>query len=217
MSAFIPADPDFGEELPAFRKSEEAIELLARRRSTAADYLADPGPSPDELDAILKIAARAPDHRRVTPFRFIVIEGDDRARAGDALRGAYAVSNPEATPERIEAEARRFARAPAVVAVVSRVAKHHRTPEWEQVLTVGAVCQNMLVAASAYGYAAQWLTEWYAFDPQVAAAFGLLETEDIQERFAGFVYLGSASADPKERARPDMSAITARFADVTPS
>ncbi|MEO1014385.1 MAG: nitroreductase [Pseudomonadota bacterium] len=217
MAAFIVDPPEFGAETPAFRKSRETIELLARRRSTAADYLTTPGPTPEELNAILTIAARAPDHRRVTPFRFIVIEGEDGAKAGEILRAAYVAANQDATPERIEAEARRFLRAPVVIAVVSRVAKHHRTPEWEQVLTAGAVCQNMLVAASAYGFAAQWLTEWYAFDDSVAAGFGLVNDDETDERFAGFVYLGSASAPPKERARPDMAAISARFGDVTPS
>ena len=200
--------PAFGEEVEAARPSAETIALLTRRRSTAADFLAEPGPDRDTLARMLELAARAPDHRRVTPFRFVVFEGGARAAAGDALAEAFAAANPDADPARVEVERRRFNRAPVVVGVVARIDPAHRTPVWEQTLTVGAVCQNLLIAASAHGFAAQWLTEWYAFDEGVSAAFGLAPEEQI----AGYVYLGSASAPPKERARPDMAAITSFYA-----
>ncbi|MBI1392257.1 MAG: nitroreductase [Alphaproteobacteria bacterium] len=207
--------PELGEEAAPCRQSDEAIELLSRRRSTSVEWLTSPGPSSQELSAILRIGARAPDHRRVTPYRFIVLEGEDRATAGAAVARAFAAANPDADQARTDVEANRFMRAPVVVALVSRVDAAHKTPVWEQQLTAGAVGQNLLVAASAYGYAAQWLTEWYAFDAEVARAFGLSHSDAVTERFAGFFYFGSAAAPPRERARPDMATIITRFADIT--
>ena len=116
-------------------------------------------------------------------------------------------NEPAAEEKRIAIERNRFMRAPLVVAVISSVNRAHRTPEWEQILTSGAACQNLLLAASAYGFAAQWLTEWYAFDESVLAALSL----DDNERVAGFVYVGTAKENPKERARPDVAAITSRY------
>lgn len=166
-----------------------------------------PGPDAEALRTILEIAARVPDHRRVHPFRFIVFEGQGRARAGEILARAFKANEPEAKPDRIECERVRFLRAPVVIAVVSAVDKTHRTPEWEQVMTAGAVCQNMLIAASAHGFAAQWLTEWYAYDHSVLEAFGLKSGE----RVAGFIYIGTAKEPPLERQRPDIEALVTGF------
>ncbi len=199
--------PEFGEELPPCRPSDDTIELLNLRRSTAADLLGDPGPDENALYAILRSASRVPDHRRVVPFRFLVFAGDARARAGDVLAEAFKRNEPDAEGPRVEKERGRFARAPVVVAVVSAVDRDHRTPEWEQVLTAGAVCQNMLIAASAHGFAAQWLTEWCAYDEEVRRGFGL----DPAERVAGYVYLGTATENPKERQRPDLAALITQF------
>ena len=200
-------NPEFGQPLPASHPCESALALLQQRRSTPAKCMTGPGPNSEELDTILKIAARAPDHRRVTPFRFIVFEGEARTRFGEILRSVFVEDNPEASKGKADIEAERFMRAPTIVAVVSSVDPYHRTPEWEQILTAGAVCQNMLLGACASGYAAQWITEWYAFDQRVLDRIGLTENE----RIAGYVYIGSAADDPKERARPDMSAIVTRF------
>ena len=181
--------------------------MLRLRRSCPADMLGGPGPDAETLEAILTIAARVPDHRRVTPYRFIVFADEARARFGGVLKDAFLANEPDAEARRVDYEEQRFLRAPVVVAVVSSIDPAHRTPEWEQVLSAGAVCQNMLLAASAHGFAAQWLTEWYAYDANVIAALGLGE----HERIAGFVYLGTAREDPKERARADLKAITAHF------
>ena len=199
--------PELGEALPAAHPSSTAVDMLWRRRSTPADFLGGPGPDPSTLQAILTIAARAPDHRRVTPFRFIIFEGDARARFGEVLKAAYVANEPGAEQQRIACEQNRFMRAPVVVAVVSCVDPAHRTPEWEQILSAGAVCQNMLLAANAHGFAAQWITEWYAYDPQITKALGLSE----QERIAGYIYVGTARENPKERARPDIEAISAYY------
>ncbi len=169
--------------------------------------MTSPGPDADELQSILAIAARVPDHRRVCPYRFLVFDGAARDRAGDILAHAFVANEPEASAERIDAERRRFLRAPVVVAVVSAVDRTHRTPEWEQILTAGAVCQTMLIAANAHGFAAQWITEWYAYDRAVLDAFGL----GPGERIAGFVYLGTAKEAPLERQRPELSDLVSRF------
>ncbi|MEL6365346.1 MAG: nitroreductase [Pseudomonadota bacterium] len=199
--------PEFGAPCAPHLKSDETLRLLATRRSTQAALLAEPGPDGDAVDLMLQIAARVPDHRRVYPFRFVVVEGEGRARIGAAVAAAFAAKNPDAEEKKIDAERARLARAPVVVAVVAATQPEHKTPEWEQVLSVGAVCQNLLIAASASGFAAQWLTEWYAYDPAVLEAMGVRPGE----RVAGFVYIGSASEPPKERPRPDWRSLTTRI------
>lgn len=199
--------PEFGAALPAASASQDTVELLWRRRSTPADCMTGPGPDAETLQAILTIAARAPDHRRVVPFRFIVFEKDARAKFGDVLADVFATDNHDAEQNRIEFERNRFLRAPVVVAVVSSVNPAHKTPVWEQALTAGAVCQNMLIAASAFGFAAQWITEWYAFHDRINEALSLTADEKI----AGYMYIGAAKENPKERARPVLGDIVTQF------
>jgi nitroreductase len=205
MVTFIP--PAFGTPLAAAHPSEETIRLLRLRRSTSADMLTVPGPNAEELQSILYIASRVPDHRRVFPFRFIVFEGEARAAAGEVLARAFKAANPAAEEKHVAIERGRFLRAPAVVGIVARIDSNHKTPEWEQTLTVGAVGENLLIAASAHGFAANWITEWYSYDRAVLEAFGLAPGE----RMAGFVYLGTAKEPPKERLRPDLSGLISRF------
>lgn len=187
--------------------SDAARRLIALRRSTSADRMAEPGPDDEALLAILEMAARVPDHRKLTPFRFIVFKGEARVRAGAILGGRFAALNPEADNARIETERRRFLRAPVVVALVATFVRNHKTPEWEQALTTGAVGLNLLLAASSFGFAGNWLTEWYGYDDAVAEAFGLVPGE----RFAGFVYIGSAAEPPLERQRPELSSIVSTY------
>ncbi|NNU15041.1 nitroreductase [Parvularcula sp. ZS-1/3] len=193
--------------MEAPRLREETLHYLAHRRSLTAAQMQGPGPTSEEVDALLRIAARVPDHRRVHPFRFIVFEGEARSRFGDILESAYAKKEGTEDPACLKIERERFERAPVVVAVVSAVNKEHKTPEWEQILTAGAVAQNLVIAAGAAGFAAQWLTEWYAYDEGVLEAAGLKG----DERLAGWVYLGTPADAPKERARMDASALTERW------
>lgn len=199
--------PDLGDPLPAAWQSAQTLEMLRLRRSTVAANLAAPGPDQPTRDLILSIASRVPDHRRVTPYRFICFEGEARAAAGEILAGAFAAENPGANDEQVAVERTRFLRAPLVVAVVYSPDTAHKTPLWEQTLCAGAVCQNMLLAACASGYAAQWLTEWYAYDEAVLKGFGLGPDEQI----AGYVYIGTASEDPLERPRVDAATITTHW------
>ncbi|MCK5750529.1 MAG: nitroreductase [Oricola sp.] len=203
----IPDYPQLGEDLAPCHPSEATLTMLRRRRSCPADFLEGPGPEAAQLADILAIAARVPDHRRVVPFRFIVFEGEARAQFGAALKAAFLKNEPGADDSKAAYEENRFLRAPVVVAVISKTDPSHRTPEWEQVLCAGAVCHNMLLAASAHGFAAQWLTEWYAYDEAALAALGLAPGEKV----AGFVYIGTAKEDPKERGRPDMASIVSYF------
>lgn len=188
-------------------RSPETVDLLLTRRSAKALTMVEPGPNEDELQTILTAGARVPDHGKLAPWRFIVFKGEARAAFGAELARIYAAVQPGATEDQIGFEANRLTRAPVVVAVVSRVTPGIKIPEWEQVLSAGAVCQNMLVAATALGFGAQWLTEWYAFDPQVNALLGLQENEKV----AGFIYLGSESVAKDERPRPVLADITSEW------
>lgn len=183
-----------------------ALDLLLSRRSGSAKAMTDPGPSPQELDAILKAASRVPDHGKLFPWRFIVFEGDARVRAGQLLVDALATTE-KMTEERTASESVRLLRAPVVVAIVSRVREAIPIPEWEQILSAGAVCQNMLIAAHALGYVANWLTEWYAYHPAVKDGLGLKPGE----RIAGFVYIGTSAVPLEERARPDLAKIVTHY------
>ena len=181
----------------------EVIDFLLNRRSVTARNLTDPGPSEEDLDKILRAAHRVPDHGKLGPWRFIILKGDARIKFGKILGAAYQKENPDAFEELIEVEKERFQRAPVVVAVTSRITPEHKIPEWEQTLSSGAACMNMLNAAHALGLAAQWITEWPAYNDDVARALGAGE----EERIAGFIYIGTAVQSPDERTRPEINDI----------
>jgi nitroreductase len=176
----------------------ETLDLLKSRRSVAPHKLGEPGPTRDEIETLLAIASRVPDHGRLCPWRFIVIGGEARRRIGEAIGAAFRADNPEASAETVEFERNRLARAPLVIGVVSRAAPHVKIPDWEQVMSAGAACMNLVVAANAMGFATSWITEWYAFDGRVLDALGLAPAE----RIAGFVHIGRPTEAPVERPRP---------------
>ena len=141
------------------------IDFLSARRSVKPDRLIAPGPSTEELETILTIASRVPDHKKLAPWRFIVLEGDARARLGEVVAGACVAAEKEAPSHvRLETERTRLMRAPLVIAVVSRITVHRSAPEWEQVLSAGAACLNLCLAANALGYGTSWITEWIAYN-----------------------------------------------------
>ena len=179
------------------------LDLLRARRSVPPMLMSGPGPTRAELDAILAIAARVPDHGKLAPWRFIVIEGEARARIGEVIAAAYAADHPEADAKRLEMERARLAHAPTVVALVSRAGPHIKIPDWEQVLSAGAAAMNLVVAANASGFVTAWLTEWFGYDRRVLDALGLAPTEKL----AGFVHIGRASEVPSDRPRPDLAEI----------
>ena len=155
----------------------------------------------------MEAGMRVPDHGRLTPWRFIVIRGDARETIGNIIATSFKQNNPDAIEEQIEIEQERLTRAPIVIAVVSRVHREHKIPVWEQILSSGAACQTMLIAAQSMGYAAQWLTEWYAYDSGVKTAIGAEADDEI----AGFVYLGNAIGELTDRARPTYDDIVSEW------
>ncbi|MGE0566067.1 MAG: nitroreductase [Pseudolabrys sp.] len=185
----------------------DALDLLKTRRSVKPIEMTGPAPTAAEIDTLLTVATRVPDHGKLTPWRYIVFEGDARLAAGEKLAAIFKTSRPEATDDQVAFERNRLARAPLVVAVVSRAAPHVKIPEWEQQLSAGASAMNLVTAAHAMGFAASWLTEWIAYDDAVRAAFGL----GPNERFAGFVYIGRASKPPEDRPRPNLADVVTRF------
>ncbi|WPP05400.1 nitroreductase family protein [Methylocella tundrae] len=185
----------------------ELIEMLKTRRSAPPATLSGPAPTAQEIETLLTIAARTPDHGKLAPWRFIVFEGDARERAGAIIADVYAQANPGAGAERKAAEQTRLSLAPLVIAVVSRAAPHPKIPEWEQVLSAGAVCMNLVVATNALGFAAAWLTEWYSYNQEVLARLGV----GAGEKIAGFVHIGRNDWRREDRVRPALADIVTRF------
>lgn len=184
----------------------QTLDLLLSRRSGSAKTMKGPGPTADQLRRILAAGVRVPDHGKLTPWRFIVFEGDGRARMGEILAQCIA-GERDTSPERIEQERNRFMRAPVVIGVVSRIREQIPIPMWEQELSAGAVCMTIVLAAHAMGFVANWITEWCAYHPQVLAGIGLRPTE----RIAGFIYIGHPVEPLEDRPRPPVEAITTRF------
>ncbi|PHR93797.1 MAG: nitroreductase [Robiginitomaculum sp.] len=198
--------PQQNAPLEASAASQEVLSFLANRRSTLVKLMQAPGPDAQQLDMILRVAARVPDHRKLTPWRFLLFQDQARADFGVHLAEKFSEDCPNADTERVQFERDRFLRAPLVIGIVSSPKACPRgTPKWEQELSAGAVCMNMLLGARASGFAAQWLTEWYAFDPRIETVLGLGESE----RMAGFLYIGSCDAPLSERPRPDLSDLVA--------
>src|SRR5438105_13414033 len=181
----------------------DALALLKTRRSVKPIDLAGPVPSATELETLLTIAARVPDHGKLVAWRSVVFQGDVRLAAGETIASRFKADHPEATADQVEFERRRLARAPLVVAVVSRAAPHVKIPEWEQVLSAGAAAMNLVHAAHALGYAAKWTTEWYAYDRSVLTLLGLA----AHERIAGFIHIGRPADRPEDRDRPALATI----------
>lgn len=202
----IPPSPAENAPANASRQSAETLALMAERRSTKLMFLQEPGPTPAQLDALLRLAARAPDHGKIGPWRFILIEEDGRARAGEALANVIE-ADAGIDAARLDFERKRFLQAPVSIVVVSTAQPHAKVPEWEQQLSAGAVCYGLLIAAHAMGFAGCWLTEWMAYDARGRAALGLAE----HERIAGIVYLGTAGAAVTERQRADYASRVSKF------
>ncbi|MEH2544766.1 nitroreductase [Bradyrhizobium sp. AZCC 2262] len=185
----------------------DAIELLKIRRSVKPREMSGPGPTASELDTILTIGARVPDHGKLTPWRFIVFEGGARARAGEIIAQVFAKKNPAAPIADIEAEKGRLMDAPLVIAVVSFTRPHPKVPAWEQELSAGASAMNIVTAATALGYGANWLTGWFAFDRDVLDGLGV----KADEKLAGFIHIGTPAKPAEDRPRPVLSDIVTRF------
>ena len=198
MNAKVPPPPEFGEPCP-IERSEAALALLARRRSSSAALLTGPPPSREELQDLLRLAARVPDHGKLNPWRFVILQGAAKAALVEELRRLAAF---QPSPDKAEAALAKLANPPLSVLVVS-TPKPGKQPVWEQELSAGAVCTTMLIAAQAMGYGANWITDWYAFDPKALDVLGIGEGEKV----AGFIHLGASPEPPLERVRPDLDAL----------
>lgn len=195
----------------AAKKSPEMLDYLLRRRSVPVRDIGEPGPSEDQIRTLLTVAARVPDHGRLFPWHFMVFTGAARTQAGEILRRAWAAREPDAAPAKLDLEAEQFLRAPLIIGVISRP-RPGNPPEWEQILSAGAACHNLCLAANTLGFGAIWLSEWYAYDDTVRAEFGL----DARDRVAGFVYIGTPKIPPEERPRPDLDKIVTYWTPATP-
>ncbi len=202
MTQGVSLAPAFAEPLPIV-SAPAVLGFLARRRSASAMALRAPGPTPDELSDLLTIAARVPDHGKLAPWRFIILEGAGKDAYAARLE-ALAAARPDAT--RLISKLGKLRIPPLGVAVISRTTPGE-IPEWEQLLSAGAVCTTLTYAALAMGYGANWITDWYAYDAGARAVLGLAG----DERVAGFVFMGTAAEAPQERVRPDVAALTTRF------
>ena len=202
MATRLPPAPDFGAPLP-IHPSGEALALLAHRRSSAAAFLRAPGPDDEQLMELLRLAARAPDHGKLSPWRFVIMQGQPKAALVERLR-AMATAQPN--PDKAVAALAKLAEPPVSVMVVSSP-KPGQIPLWEQELSAGAVCALFLVAAEAMGFGANWITDWYAYDPAAVEVLGLAQGE----RVAGFIHIGTPEAAPLERDRPDLDRIVSRL------
>jgi nitroreductase len=177
-------------------------DFLACRRSVPARLLGEPGPGDAELERLLQLAVRVPDHGKLEPWRFLLIRGEARERLGEIFRARHAELDPAAAEATLEKDRLRFSCAPTVIAVVARVLADHKIPQQEQVLSAGLSAFTLLLGAQAMGFAAQWLTGWAAYDRGIAATLGL----DEDERIIAFVHIGTAQAEIPERPRPDPAA-----------
>lgn len=179
------------------------FQYLSTRRSIPAPQMTEPGPDRATIESILTLASRVPDHGKLAPWRFIVYRGAERARLGAALCELALSKTPELSDEMQEVERGRLTRAPVVIAVVSTAQPHVKIPVWEQELSAGAVCLNLFMAANAHGFAANWLSEWVAYDDGAKAILGIRP----EEKVAGFLYVGSTSFPQTDRPRPNLADI----------
>lgn len=195
---------DLGTPLPLPVADDAALARLQRRRSAPAQALSAPGPTADQLDVLLETAARTPDHGKLFPWRFVVIEGPAKSELVHALKP---LADNQADPTRAAVVLSKLANPPVTVMVVSAPVPGHKVPVWEQQLSVGAVCMNLEHAADAMGFSASWITDWYAYDPAARPLLGLNDGEQV----AGFIHIGTLSEGPMERPRPDMDRIVSRL------
>ena len=184
-------------------------DYLLTRRSVGIAFLQEPGPNAAELEQILTIGMRVPDHGKIAPWRLIVIDGDNRAKAGQRLAEIAGRNNPSLDEASLDVERKRFLPAPLTIGVISAPQAHPKVPEFEQLLSAGNVALNLVHAAHALGFAASWVTRWYAFDAEAGAMLGAR----AGERFVGFVHIGTPTTSIEDRPRPVLDSIVSRWSD----
>ncbi len=190
-------------------RNEDLINYLKNRRSTPLPFLSEPAPNKEELEQILTIACRVPDHGKLTPWRLIIYKEEDRAKIGKNLAKILSEKETNIDKETIRAEEMRFFPAPLTIGVVSKPIKHAKIPEFEQFLSAGAVALNLLYAANAFGYGAQWVTRWFSYDKKAAKMLGAKEGE----KFVAFIHIGTPTQKIEDRERPKIEEIISYWRD----
>jgi len=180
---------------------------LLTRRSVGQAFLAEPAPTGEDLQTLLTIATRVPDHGKLAPWRLVIFSGDARAAVGEKLAEIAKRKRPELDEAGLEIERRQFLPAPLVIGVISTAKPHVKIPEFEQLLSAGNVAFNLVHGAYALGYAATWITRWYTFDAEAAAVLGAKD----EERFVGFVHIGTPTTTIEDRPRPDLAEIVTEW------
>ena len=185
------------------------INLLLTRRSVLAKALGEPGPNDQQLQTILRAGLRIPDHGRAEPWKIQVLDAAAQLALGEFSATLFRSENPKAKDVLIEFERERPQRSPVLLIVSFHPNKQKLTkiPEVEQLLSTGAVCQNILVATQALGYNAQWVTDWPAYHPEIRHFLG----HDEETQIVGFIHIGTAAEPPKERPRPDLDSIVSEW------
>ncbi len=181
--------------------TSDVVQFLQKRRSVATKKILPQAPTDDDIETIIACGLRVPDHANVQPWKIVVIQGDFRKAFDDEviLKAAEATSSAPLSDEIKQIESTRMQRSGAVIAVLSSVIEPHKIPVWEQQLSAGAVCCHLLIAAQSLDYAAQWITEWPAYNADVIAALG---GNPASDKVAGFIHIGKKQAEPDERKRP---------------
>lgn len=186
--------------------SSSLLAHLRTRRSGKPRDMAAPGPGPEQLDAMIEIAARTPDHGKLFPWRFVIVPRAARAALGEKLVAILRGEKADCTARDEEAAIQFANQAPALVVVLSAPVVPHKIPAWEQELSAGAVCMNLLHAAHAMGFAGAWITGWAAYSDAVRDLFGA-----APQKIAGFVFIGTPAAPLEERPRPSLSEIAHKW------
>ena len=179
----------------------ETLNYLHHRRSVTLPFLQEPGPSPSELEELLKIGLRVPDHGKLAPWRLVLYSGDARAEIGERLASICVAETPDLSEEAREKERNQFLPAPLTIGVISCPKDHPKIPKIEQLLSAGAVAFNLVHAANALGFGAHWVTRWFAYHAEAAEMLGA----GPDEQFVGFVHIGTPTSRLEDRPRPDIS------------
>ena len=181
----------------------DALELFLSRRTIPANRLGTPGPDLDQIKTLIAAAVRVPDHGKLKPWRFIVFMGEARIAAGERLFDLWRGRNLQADDKLLELVRERLTASPVVIGVISRTEIHPKIPIWEQELSAGAATMNLVNAAHAMGFAAQWLTDWYSFDREALDILGI----GSEEKVAGFIHIGTPMEPPSDRPRPSFDEV----------
>ena len=190
-------------------KNSATIDLLLARRSVIAQNLIPPGPDKTDLQTILQAGLRVPDHGVTQPWRIQVISKKGQKALGESFLKIFRRENPDANDALQKLEQERPQRSPALLVVTSHPNpdRYIKVPHIEQLMSAGAVCQNLLIAANALGFSAQWVTGWPAYHVEVRQALGHSPDTEV----VGFIHIGTAKEAPKERARPKMEKIVSKW------